>query len=141
LAFAIAPAIGAQAPAVIVHVGDDTGSVAHDMFWPDNVVITEGQTVQWMYTATDTPHTVTALPSGGPPAFDSSPNVTREAFAVLFGPGGVLHTDSPGPGVEPVSEFNHTFATNGTFTVRCKIHPEMIQVITVNDDTSAKGPV
>ncbi|MHB8605383.1 MAG: cupredoxin domain-containing protein [Thermoplasmatota archaeon] len=133
------PALAASAPAVTVEVGADEGSVAHDYFWPSTVVVNAGDTVQWKSMAKDTPHTVTAEPKNGPPLFDSSSNLTPTTFAAFAGPGGVLERVNDVPG--SVAEFNYTFANPGTYTIRCKIHSEMIETVTVTDDTNARGSV
>ena len=78
-------------------------------FAPENLTVLQGAIVQWRLANPTEPHTITGPVSGGPPAWDSSPN---------FNPPG----PPPVMPIVPGPTFSHTFPTAGTFTYFCKVH-------------------
>lgn len=132
----MASGIGAAKNAEVGVGWDDhnTGS-AYLRYYPETVVVWEGETVSWR-AVSNTPHTVSQAdvfaaspqamyPSGG---FESSAGfqMTPALAASWFGPGGFLLS---------AQSFSHTFNTTGSYVYICKIHPGMTGTITVVNGT------
>jgi plastocyanin len=98
-----------SAPAAPVVAKDGGVTIADFQFAPSVVSIAVGDTVTW---TNDGPSNHTATATGG--EFDSG-------------------TLQPGQG------FSHTFASPGTFSYVCSIHPEMRGTIEVSNPTGGDG--
>jgi plastocyanin len=98
-----------SAPAAPVVAKDGGVTIADFQFAPSVVSIAVGDTVTW---TNDGPSNHTASATGG--EFDS----------------GTL---------QPRQGFSHTFASPGTFSYVCSIHPEMRGTIEVSDPTGSDG--
>ncbi|MGQ0534971.1 MAG: cupredoxin domain-containing protein [Methanobacteriota archaeon] len=130
---AVAPMVAGEAE-VLVGKDDEAAGVAYLRYYPETVVVWEGDEVVWKADS-GTPHTVTQSPPG-PSAFDSSPGIRPDdpTLAAWFGPGGFLM---------PGQSFNHTFNMTGTFSYFCKIHPGMqatVRVVNASDGPSLPIP-
>jgi plastocyanin len=111
---AVVAVLGAGPPVTRASAGtvqvDATNSGASDVFSPDLIDITVGDTVQWNFTG-DNPHSVTSTSAE---AFDSG-------AAPMF------------PGDPP---FTHTFNSAGSFTYKCIVHATMTGTVNVQAPTA-----
>jgi plastocyanin len=106
-------------------------------YLPDSIKVAKGTKVTWQIAGPE-PHSITFVPPGtAPPSTETDPS--------LFGPSGTP-TDYDGTtlvnsGVVPlgnatgVQKFTMSFATTGTYTYYCVLHPNMVGKVQVTDDT------
>lgn len=124
-----------------VRVGWGNGTMSYMRFGPANITVKKGDTVVWVQSDVDTPHTVTFTSGGpdqelvvpepqpaGPPKLVLNPDVLAPAGqgtysgTGYFNSGFLWGTNAPIPGPRT---YSLTFDTLGTFEYVCVLHDMM----------------